>query len=75
MRLDNFPTTWMVAGEFFHLPGFLMHQSLDILVYMGMSFISCSKCILIQIFLSYDIKSKSYGIIDLSSVILFGKGG
>jgi hypothetical protein len=74
-RLENFPTTWIVGGSFFHLPRFLMHKSITILAYMGMPFIACIKGILIQIFFSSDIKSNLDGIIDFSSAILSRKGG
>ena len=51
IKSTSFPITWMVGGSLSFLLGFLMHNYLTILAYIGMSLIAWNKGILTHTFL------------------------
>lgn len=75
IRLAIFATTFTIDGYFFFLPYFLRHNSLIVLVYIGMLFIASDKGILTHLFFNSFKKSRSKGVIYFSNNNLFGKRG
>ena len=75
IRLAIFATTFTIDGSLFFLPYFVRHDSLIVLVYIGMLFIASNKGILTHPFFNSFKKSRSKGVIYFSNNNLFGKGG
>ena len=74
-RSDRVPTTWTVGLIVILLFGFLIHNSLMVFAYIGVSWIAWRSGIFIQKFLSSPRISKSGCSIGHGMINHFGNGG
>jgi hypothetical protein len=72
MYSESSPIKCTVGGSFCFLPGFLIHNSLTNLLYIGISLMACSKGIFTQIFFNSFKMSNSDQVVGFSITNLYG---